>query len=177
MRGGVHGERLVYMQDGEPGKLCAGAAPRGALCFGSKVSTDQKRHHVDQIRRVMRTISSALSNAAIAILLTGARVAAEDQVPMPLGAFLCKSIEPVIEHARIVRQPTSAGLREFVESRVESGACRVIKTEVTVRVVDVDQRGYALVQEKGQSGDWWTDAENVWGYFDAPAKLKAWKKP
>lgn len=95
---------------------------------------------------------------------------------MPLGAFLCKAIEPVIEHAKIVRAPTTAGLREFVESKVASGDCRVIKTEVTAKVVDVDQRGYAQVEEPGQSGKWWTDAENVWGYFDTPAKLKAWKK-
>jgi len=96
---------------------------------------------------------------------------------MPLGAFLCKSIDPVIEHAKIVRQPTSAGLREFVDGKVASGECRMIKTEgVTVAVADVDPRGYALVEEPGQSGKWWTDAENVWGYFDAPAKVKAWKK-
>ena len=94
---------------------------------------------------------------------------------MPLGAFLCKAMEPAIEHARIVRQPTTAGLREFVEAQTGSGACRVIKAEVKVGVVNVDQRGFALVEEEGQSGQWWTDAENVWGYFDAPAKVKAWK--
>ena len=41
-------------------------------------------------------------------------------------------------------------------------------------MVDVDQRGFALVEDDGY---WWTDAENLWGYFYAPAKVKAWKKP
>ena len=94
-----------------------------------------------------------------------------------LGAFECKTIDPVIEHAKIVRQPTTAGLREFVEAKVASGDCRVVKTEVTITVADVDQRGFALVQQTGESGKWWTDAENVWGYFDTPKKLKEWKKP
>jgi hypothetical protein len=115
--------------------------------------------------------------AGITLLLTCVRVAAAEQSQMPLGAFACKTIDPVIEHAGIVRQPTSAGLREFVEGKVESGACRVFKAEETVQVIDVDPRGYALVEEKGKTEKWWTDAENVWGYFDAPAKVKAWKKP
>ena len=130
-----------------------------------------------QTRSIMRTISAASQLAFISILLTSARVTAEEKIPMPLGAFECKTIEPVIEHAKIVRQPTTAGLREFVEAKVASGECRVVKSEVTIQVVDVDQRGYALVQETGQSDKWWTDAENVWGYFDAPGKVKAWKKP
>ena len=119
----------------------------------------------------------ALRLAAIAILLTCARAEAAEKTQMPQGAVLCKSIDPVIEHAKIVRAPSSAGLRDFVEGRVASGDCRVIKSEdVTVTVVDVDQRGYVLIEEPGQSGKWWTDAENVWGYFEAPAKVKAWKK-
>lgn len=96
---------------------------------------------------------------------------------MPLGAFECKAIDPVIEHAKIVRQPTTAGLREFVEAKIASGECRVVKSEVTIEVVDVDQRGFALVRQTSESDRWWTDAENVWGYFDAPKKLTEWKKP
>lgn len=119
------------------------------------------------------------SRAAVMVLLLAATsaVAAEEKVAMPLGAFECRSIEPVIEHAKIVRQPTTAGLREFVEAKVASGECRVVKTEVTITVADVDQRGFALVQETGQSDKWWTDAENVWGYFETAKKLKEWKKP
>lgn len=113
----------------------------------------------------------------LALLLIAAPAAADEKIAMPLGAFECKTIEPVLEHAKIVRQPTTAGLREFVESKVSSGECRVVKTEVTISVVDVDQRGAALVQQTGQSDRWWTDAENVWGYFDTPKKLKEWKKP
>jgi hypothetical protein len=102
--------------------------------------------------------------------------AAAERATMPLGALVCKNLEPTIEHARLVRQPTTAGLRQFVEAQVEKGSCRVVKEEVSVGVVDVDGRGFALV-DFGDSGQWWTDAENVWGYFDAPAKVKSWKKP
>lgn len=122
--------------------------------------------------------STALRAAATALLLLAAPAAAADEkIAMPLGAFECKTIDPVIEHAKIVRQPTTDGLREFVEAKVASGDCRVVKTEVTITVADVDQRGFALVQQTGQSDKWWTDAENVWGFFDAPKKLKEWKKP
>jgi hypothetical protein len=102
--------------------------------------------------------------------------AADERLAMPLGAFVCKAIEAVVEHAQIVRQPTTAGLREYVEAQTGSGACRVITTEIKVGVVNVDPRGFALIEESGQNGQWWTDAENVWGYFEAPAKVKAWKQ-
>ena len=46
----------------------------------------------------------------------------------------------------------------------------MVKTEVTITVADVDPAGFALVQQSGQSDKWRTDAENVWGYFDAPKK-------
>ena len=122
------------------------------------------------------TLSS--SNIAFIVMITILAVcsplAAEERVAMPLGALVCKTIEPTIEHARLVRQPSTDGLRAFVEAQVAKGDCRVIKAEVSVRVVDVDQRGFALVEDNGQ---WWTDAENLWGYFDTPAKVKAWKKP
>ncbi len=49
------------------------------------------------------------------------------------------------------------------------------RRRLNVGIVDVDQRGFALVEEDGQSGQSWTDAENVWGYFDTPAKVKTWK--
>ena len=128
-----------------------------------------------RLRRRRRQRPSA---AAFALLLAAtSAVAAEEKIALPLGAFECKSIAPVIEHAKIVRQPTTDGLRELVEAKVASGECRVVKTEVTITVADVDQRGFALVRETGQSDTWWTDAENVWGYFDAPKKVKDWKKP
>ena len=114
--------------------------------------------------------------AAVALLLACAPVAAEEQIAMPLGALVCKAIETTIEHARIVRQPTTAGLREFVEAQVASGACRMVKVETSVGVIDVDQRGYALIDD-GRNGQGWTDAENLWGYFDTPNKVKTWKKP
>jgi len=132
---------------------------------------------VSQIRPVLRRLAPPVGSAAAVLALLCSAAAAEEKIPMPLGAFECKTIDPVIEHAKIVRQPTTAGLREFVEARVASGECRVVKSEVTIQVVDVDQRGFALVQRTGETDKWWTDAENVWGYFDAPKKVKEWKKP
>jgi hypothetical protein len=114
--------------------------------------------------------------AAVIAALTIPVRAAEAPLAMPQGALVCKAIEQAIEHARIVRQPTIAGLREYVEAQTGSGACRVIQAEVTAAIVDVDQRGFVLIEEVGQSGQWWTDAENLWGYYDTPAKVKAWKK-
>lgn len=123
-------------------------------------------------------VQTSLLGIALALLSAATPAgAAEEKIAMPLGAFECKTIEPVVEHAKIVRQPTTEGLRPFVETNVASGACRVVKSEVTVTVADVDPRGFALVQETGQSDRWWTDAENVWGYFDAPKKVKEWRKP
>lgn len=113
--------------------------------------------------------------AAYALLAISTSVCAAERSEMPLGALLCKEVEPTLEHSRIVRQPTTEGLRAFVESRVEQGRCMVVKEEIQVDVIDVDARGLALV-ELPNSGRWWTDAENIWGYFEAPAKVKAWKK-
>lgn len=129
------------------------------------------------IRRPLRTIRLLSLVALGPVLVTTARASAEEKTSMPLGAFECKSIDPVVEHARIVRAPTTDGLRAFVEAQTGSGACRVVKTEEKVAVVGVDPRGFAQVQTEGQTDAWWTDAENVWGYFDAPKKVKEWKKP
>ena len=95
---------------------------------------------------------------------------------MPIGALVCKAIEPAIEHAQLVRQPGTAGLREFVEAHVRDGRCRVVREEISVTVTDVDRRGFALV-DYADYGPAWTDAENVWGYFEAPEKVKNWPKP
>lgn len=112
--------------------------------------------------------------ATMTILCAETPLAAAERIAMPLGALLCKTIEPTIEHAKLVRQATTAGLRPFVEGAVARGQCRVMKTEASVEVLDVDKRGFALIRD---DGEWWTDAENLWGYFDTPAKVKAWTKP
>jgi hypothetical protein len=122
----------------------------------------------------MMTFRTTALCAAMVALCAGAPLAAAERIAMPPGAFLCKSIAPVIEHAKLVRQPTTEGLRPFVESAVQRGECRVMGNETAVEVVDVDTRGFALVED-GQR--WWTDAENLWGYFDTPARIKAWTKP
>ena len=113
--------------------------------------------------------------AALA-LLACLHLAAAERALMPAGAFVCKDITPTIEHAQLVRQASSAGIRPFVEAAVSRGACRVVTSDTNVDILDVDPRGYSLIAE-GQTAQWWTDAETLWGYFDAPAKVKAWKKP
>lgn len=118
----------------------------------------------------------SILGATAILLLSSWQSAVAESVEMPLGALVCKTVDPAIEHAKLVRQPTTAGLREFVEAQVANGECRVIEAKTTVTVVDVDRRGYALVEDGGH-GQGWTDAENLWGYFDTPAKLKAWKRP
>lgn len=130
---------------------------------------------MDPHRRVSLAIVAGLTFCGTTLLSSGGAFA-EERIAMPLGALVCKDIEPAIAHARLVRQPTTKGLQEFVDTQIGSGACRVIKSEVTVAVVDVDKRGFALVAED-QSEPQWTDAENLWGYFDTPAKVKNWKKP
>ena len=94
---------------------------------------------------------------------------------MPVGALICQAIEPAVEHARLLRQPTTAGLR----LRSGSGWERELShdpVEGRVGVIDVDQRGFALV-ENGANGQGWTDSENLWGYFDTREKVRAWRKP
>ena len=134
------------------------------------------RREIEMPKRWTRALT-ALSILHAVVGAAGPAVGAEDKIAMPLGAFECKTIEPVVEHAKIVREPTTAGLRPFVEAKVASGECRVVASEVTITVADVDPRGFALVQRTGATDRWWTDAENVWGYFDAPEKVKGWKKP
>ncbi len=51
----------------------------------------------------------------------------------------------------------------------------MVKGEISVTVIDVDKHGFALVDHADRRA--WTDAENLWGYFDTPAKVKAWTKP
>jgi hypothetical protein len=122
-----------------------------------------------------RRVATLLAIAS-ALSFCRSQNACAESVEMPLGALICKTVDPTIEHAKLVRQPTTAGLREFVEAHVAKGECRVIGEKTTVTVLDVDGRGYALVEDIGH-GQGWTDAENLWGYFDTPAKLKAWKRP
>ncbi len=115
--------------------------------------------------------------AVAAIFLFSHPVRAAESFEMPQGALLCKDIGTAVEHAKIVRQPSSSGIAPFVEAHTANGDCVVVKeANTTATVVGVDQRGFARV-DTGNGTPFWTDAENVWGYFDAPAKLKAWKKP
>ena len=97
---------------------------------------------------------------------------------MPLGALMCKSIDKAIAHRAVIDQPGPIvdALRLFVDGAVTKGDCLVIKGPATVVVVDVDLRGYAKV-DYNDAGQWWTDAENLWGYFGKAEKLRAWKKP
>ncbi len=83
-----------------------------------------------KVTRGLLLRTTTVAAAAATMALTCPARAAEERVAMPPGAFVCKAIEPTIEHARIARPPTTAGLREYVEAQTGSGACRVIKAEV-----------------------------------------------
>lgn len=104
-------------------------------------------------------------------LSAGAR--AEESSEMPLGALMCANVEDAVAHAAIVRAPSSDGIRPFVEAHTADGSCRVVNEPLTVSVIGVDKRGFARVDTNGET--WWTDAENIWGYFDAPNKVKTFK--
>jgi hypothetical protein len=63
-----------------------------------------------------------------------------------------------------------------MDAEIASGHCRIGKLQAKVNVVNVDKRGFALVEEEGVPGQWWMDAGDVWDYFKADAIVKAWKK-
>lgn len=133
---------------------------------------------MDLKRKVSRLVAAALATAGCLHAPLPARSA--EAVELPPGALACKTVEHAAEHAQIVIKSPMAGLsdrlRGFVEPRVASGDCLQIAAETPASVTAVDQRdvGFVLVEISGQSGAWWTQAENVWGYFDAPKKLKSW---
>lgn len=109
----------------------------------------------------------------IAAMSFSAGAIAQESHEMPLGALMCSNVEDVAEHAAIVRAPSSEGIRPFVEARTADGSCRVVAEALAVSVIGVDKRGFARVDTNGE--EWWTDAENIWGYFDAPNKVKTFK--
>ncbi len=116
---------------------------------------------------------------AATILLAGSVMlahspAAAEQATLPVGALTCTIIEPAIEHARLARMGASPRLDSFTQEQIESGTCRFIDRKAEVHVVDVDERGFALVEDS--EFQWWTAAENVWGPFGAAARLAEWKK-
>ena len=102
---------------------------------------------------------------------------AEEFVSVPEHAPLCTSVDPVIEWLRLIKTTNGSEPGLYMRARTESGDCHVGTPTTKVRVVDVDQRGFALFEVEGLSGEWWMDARDVWGYFEADAKLKAWTKP
>ena len=68
------------------------------------------RHQGDSAHRTSTTARArraAPRVAALALLLAAAPAAAEEEIVMPQGAFECRTVQPVIEHAKIVGAPTS----------------------------------------------------------------------
>jgi hypothetical protein len=134
---------------------------------------------MDETARASRTRDRAFRAglAAAAILLACPPLAAQELVPIPEQAPICKTVEPVIEWLRLIKTTSGSEPSLYMQAETEKGECHVATPTTQARVVDVDQRGFALVEEEGQPGQWWVDARDVWGYDEAEAKLKAWKKP
>jgi hypothetical protein len=114
--------------------------------------------------------------ALLTLATLAAPAAAQERATLAAGALVCGTVELAAEHARIVRLPSSDGIEPFVRTQVRAGTCRVIMTETPVTVLGVDPRaprGFARIAQPGQP-EGWTDAESIWGYFDAAARVKAW---
>jgi hypothetical protein len=108
-------------------------------------------------------------------VLTGP-AAAQESARLPVGAVVCRTVELAAEHTRIAGGPAHDAIDPFIEAQVRAGTCRVILAEVTATVVGVDARpprGYARITQPGQP-EGWIEAASIWGYFDAPARVKAW---
>ena len=121
--------------------------------------------------------ASGFAVSAIAILVVNAPLAAEEvriRADMP---SLCKSIGPQLEMGQMAKDGEGEAVSKRMDAEIAKGECRIGKSQAKVNVVDVDQRGFALVEEEGQPGKWWMDAGDVWDYFKADAIVKAWKKP
>lgn len=119
--------------------------------------------------------ASKCAVSAIAVLVS-TPLAAEELHVRADTPWLCKSIEPQIEMGQMSKDGNGEGVGQRMQTEIAKGECRVGQSQAKVKVVDVDQRGFALVEEEGQAGQWWMDAADVWDYFKADAIVKAWKK-
>lgn len=127
---------------------------------------------------MLRTIVPAarLSCAAAVLALGAAPLAAEElrvRADMP---SMCKSVQPQIDMGELAKSGDGEGVSKRMDAEIASGQCRIGKSQAKVIVVDVDKRGFALIEEEGVPGQWWMDAGDVWDYFKADAIVKAWKK-
>ena len=121
-------------------------------------------------------ILSVLSCAVAVLAMGAASLAAEElrvRADMP---SMCKSLKPQIEMGELAESGDGEGVSKRMDAEIASGQCRIGKSQAKVNVVDVDKRGFALVEEEGVPGQWWMDAADVWDYFKADAIVKTWTK-
>jgi SH3-like domain-containing protein len=112
----------------------------------------------------------------LALAVLAGPAAAQESAKLPIGAVVCRTVELAAEHTRIAGGPAHDAIDPFIEAQIRAGTCRVILAEVGVTVVAVDPRpprGFARVTQPGQP-EGWIDSASIWGYFDAPARVKAW---
>lgn len=119
-----------------------------------------------------------IGRAVIILALIGmtAPLAAEEVKLIADEPWMCRGIEPLIEMAKLATGDGGA-MRKNMIAEIEKGECRIGKPESIVNIVAADQRGFLAVEEKGQSGRWWINAEDAWPAEEAAEKLKSWTNP
>lgn len=120
--------------------------------------------------------SSITSAALVAMLAFSQQVRAEElqlRADLPL---VCKTIDTQISLSKLAEGGDIDSVGKQSDAAVASGECRIGKSQASVNIINVDPRGYVLIEESGQGGQWWIDAGDVWPYTEAEAKLQAWKK-
>jgi hypothetical protein len=124
-----------------------------------------------------RGLTAGCLLSAIAHVLMCSPAGAKESLEVPQHAPICKSVEPIIEWLRLIKTTAGSEPGLYMKAQTEAGDCHVGTTATRVGVIDIDQRGFVLVVEEGQPGQWWMDARDVWGYFEAADRMKAWTKP
>ena len=126
--------------------------------------------------RVFRAEAPRSALIAGAILMASSPLAAEEVHVRADFPSLCKTVETHIEMRQMIKSGKEEDVGKRMDAEIAKGGCRIGKSQAKVNVVDVDQRGFALVEEEGQPGQWWMEAGDVWDYFKAESIVKAWKK-
>ncbi len=127
--------------------------------------------------RRCRGLTASRFLSVILLGLACSSAGAKESLEVPEHAPICKSVDPIIEWLRLIKTTAGSEPGLYMRAQTEAGDCHVGTATTRVSVIDVDQRGFVLVEEEGQPGQWWMDARDVWGYFEAADRMKAWKKP
>jgi hypothetical protein len=124
-----------------------------------------------------RGLTASCLLSAIALVPMCSPAGAKESLEVPQHAPICKRVEPIIEWLRLITTTAGSEPGLYLKAQTEAGDCHVGTAATRVSVIDIDKRGFVLVEEQGQPGQWWMDARDVWGYFEAADRMKAWTKP